>query len=268
MNPSSASANPADDNLFAAERRMKIINLLSKRKKVQVNELVEALGVSATTIRIDLRDLETANLLLRTHGGAIERPNTGFESAMQEREIQNRDAKRRIAQAALEQIHDGDTIILDTGTTTKELARLLHQRKRLTVVTNDLKIAGILEEFPSIEIVLIGGPIRRGFHCSIGFQGDMGLEGLTVDKGFFGTNGFSIEAGPTTPDLGQAQIKRRMIEMAQKVYLLCDHSKIGHVSFARFADLSDIDSFITDAVDSKMRKQLEKLGIHVSIAAT
>jgi DeoR family fructose operon transcriptional repressor len=259
-------ASPPDENLFAEERRMKILSLLGERKKLQVTELVEQLGVSATTVRMDLRDLEAANLLLRTHGGAIERPSTGFESALQEREIQNREAKRLIAQAALEQIRDGDTIILDTGTTTKELARLLHQRKRITVVTNDLLIAGVVEEFPSIEIVLIGGLIRRGFHCSVGFQGRIGFEGLTVDKGFFGANGFSIETGATTPDISQAQIKRRMIEMAQKVYLLCDHSKMGHTCFARFADLHDIDAIITDTLDSPKRDQLEELGIQVTQA--
>jgi DeoR family fructose operon transcriptional repressor len=258
-------ASLIEDNLFAEERRMKILNMLSSRKKLQVNELVEQLGVSATTIRTDLRDLEAANLLLRTHGGAIEHPHTRFESALHEREIQYRDAKRRIAETALEQILDGDTIILDTGTTTKELARLLHKRKGLTVVTNDISIAGLLEEFTSVEIVLIGGLIRRGFHCSIGFHGHIGFEGLIVDKGFFGANGFSLEAGPTTPDLGQAQLKRQMIGMAQKVYLLCDHSKIGHVSFARFAGLTDIDSLITDQMDSTMRERLEDLGISVTV---
>lgn len=258
----------ADENLFAEERRMKILALLSNRKKIQVNELVEQLGVSATTIRTDLRDLEASNLLLRTHGGAIERPHTRFESALQEREIQNRDAKRLIAEAALEQIRDGDTIILDTGTTTKELARLLHQRQGITVVTNDLSIAAILEELSTVEIVLIGGLVRRGFHCSVGFQGHIGFEGLTVDKGFFGANGFSLEAGPTTPDLGQAQIKRQMIEMAQKVYLLCDQSKIGHVCFARFANLNEIDSFITDRIDSKIRDRLEDLGVSVTATNT
>jgi DeoR family fructose operon transcriptional repressor len=252
-----------EESLFAEERRMKILNLLADRKKISVVELCDKLGVSATTIRNDLRDLEAARQLLRTHGGAIERPGTGHESGMREREVQNREAKQAIARIALNQIEDSDTILLDTGTTIRELAHILHERKGLTVVTNDLTIVDILEEFPTISVVLIGGVVRKGFHCTLGIHGEFGWAGLTVDKGFFGTNGFSLEAGATTPDLGQSDIKQRMIEMAQKVYLLFDHTKIGRVCFSRFADIADIDTLITDRLDPHLRAELEEGDVSV-----
>ena len=254
-----------DETVFGEERRATILKLIHERKKVQVTELVESMGVSATTIRNDLRDLESSNLILRTHGGAIERPQARYEIELRERQVQQSDEKKAIAKAALEQIRDGDTILLDTGTTTRELAYLLDQRERLTVVTNDIVIAGTLEAVPGIEVFLIGGMLRKGFQCTVGQVGG-GFADLTVDKGFFGANGFSVEAGATTPDIGQAATKREMIRIARKVFLLCDHEKIGRVSFSRFATLESIDTFITDSTDGTLRQKLEEADVEVICA--
>ncbi|MFZ4777325.1 MAG: DeoR/GlpR family DNA-binding transcription regulator [Terrimicrobiaceae bacterium] len=250
-----------DENLYAEERRLKILEILSERKKVSVAELSASLRVSATTIRTDLRDLESGNFLLRTHGGAIEKPQTGFESNLRERAVENRAQKKQIAELALLQIENGDTILLDTGTTLRELARLLHQRTRLTVVTNDLAIVEILEEVPGIVVVVLGGTLRKGFQCTLGTSAQFGATKLTVDKGFFGANGFSLEAGATTPDLGQAEVKQRMLTMVQKVFLLCDHTKIGHACFAQFASVDRIDTLITDSLDSKMRNAFQEIDL-------
>ena len=255
-----------DETVFGEERRATILKFIHERKKVQVSELVETMGVSATTIRNDLRDLESSNLILRTHGGAIERPQARYEIELRERQAQQSEEKKAIAKAALEQIRDGDTILLDTGTTTRELAYLLGQRERLTVVTNDIVIAGTLETAPGIEVFLIGGMLRKGFQCTIGQAGGGGFADLTVDKGFFGANGFSVEAGATTPDIGQAAAKREMIRIARKVFLLCDREKIGRVSFSRFATLDTIDTFITDSTDETLRQKLEEAEVEVICA--
>jgi len=247
-----------EQNLYAEERKLKILKLLSERKKVSVAALSTSLKVSAATIRTDLRDLESGNYLLRTHGGAIEKPQTGFESNLREREVENRETKKQIAELALQQIENGDTILLDTGTTLRELARLLHQRTRLTVVTNDLAIVSILEEVPGIFVVVLGGALRKGFQCTLGISAQFGTTKLTVDKGFFGANGFSLEAGATTPDLGQAEAKQRMFAMVKKVFLLCDHTKIGHTCFAQFASVDRIDTLITDSLDSQTRKAFQE----------
>ena len=154
-------------------------------------------AVTGATIRSDLRDLESAGLLTRTHGGAIPSTKTGFEPDSKQKEVQNLEAKRRIGLAALALIEDGDTIVLDTGTTTLALARNLKDRKNITVITNDLVIATILEEMESVNVLFTGGLLRKGFHCTIGVHGRAIMEGLTVDKAFMAANGFTVAKGAT-----------------------------------------------------------------------
>jgi len=249
----------SEEPLFSEERRQAILRTIEERKKVQVTELAASLGVSATTIRSDLRDLESANLLLRTHGGAIELPRARYEIGLREREAQQSPAKKAIARVARTQVQDGDTILLDTGTTTRELAYLLADKQRLTVVTNDIGIATALEPAPEVEVYLVGGVLRKGFQCTIGGQ----LTDLTVDKGFFGANGFSVEVGATTPDIGQAAAKREMMRISKKIFLLCDHEKFGCVSFSRFASLDEIDTLVTDQISDEDRRKLEQAGVEV-----
>lgn len=263
-NPAMASIKV--ETVFAEERRMKIQELIRERKKVQVADLAESLNVSATTIRCDLRDMEQSLLLLRTHGGAIERPQARLETDMHQRETLQSAEKQAIAELALGEIQSGDTILLDTGTTTREVARLLARRDRLTVVTNDLVVAGILENVPGIDVFLIGGIVRKGFQCTIGPAWESGMAEISVDKGFFGANAFSIDSGASTPDMGQATTKREMLRMAKKVFLLCDHEKFGRVSFTRFASLGEIDTVVTDRISSLERQRLEQAGIEVLAA--
>ena len=142
--------------LFVEERKQKILEHIAAQRKATVMELCELFRVSSATIRNDLRDLEAAGLLLRTHGGAMVKSKTGQELDMRARGIQNLDAKRAIARAALALIEDGDMILLDTGSTVIELAKLLDQKRDITVVTNDLVIATLLEELDSVKIVFIG----------------------------------------------------------------------------------------------------------------
>jgi DeoR family fructose operon transcriptional repressor len=196
------------------------------------------------------------------------RSKTGQELDSSQKRIQNLEAKRRIAQAALELIEDGDRIILDTGTTTLELARLLAQRRDLTVVTNDLAIALLLEEFDSVSVVFIGGVLRRRFHCTVSYGNTWKetLAGLTLDKAFMGVNSLSLEKGAMTPDISQAETKKLMLDIAVKVFLLCDSSKFGRSSFARFATLDQIDTVVTEAVSPVDRHKLEELGIEVVVA--
>ena len=254
------------ENMFAEERKIRILEEIAQRKKVTVADLAEMFGVSGATIRIYLRDLERSGLLIRTHGGAIAKTKTGFEPDSRQKEVEHLEQKRKIAAAALKLIEDGDTIILDTGTTALELAKTLRDRKNLTVVTNDLVIAQLLEGMPTISILFMGGMIRKGFHCAVGTQGREVTVGLTADKAFLGTNGFSAAKGATTPDINQAETKKRMVAMASKVVLLCDRSKIGKVSFAQFAAPEEIDVLITDRLEDAERVLFAQRGIDVITA--
>jgi DeoR family fructose operon transcriptional repressor len=255
-----------EEGLFAEERKIKILEELALRKKVTVSALASAMGVSGATIRSYLRDLDRAGLVIRTHGGAIVRTKTGFEPDTRQKAVQNLEAKRLIARTALALVEDGDTIILDTGTTTLELARCLTERKNLTVVTNDLVIAQLLEDNASFAIVFMGGVVRKGFHCTVGVQGRELTAGLTADKAFMATNAFEASKGATTPDINHAETKKRMIAAAGKIILLCDHTKIGKISFAQFAATAQIACLITDRVEDAERTTIEKHGAQVLVA--
>ncbi len=249
--------------LFTEERRINILEILNKQRKISVSELSDTFQVSGATVRSDLRDLQKSGKLTRTHGGAIVRVQTGFEPVSREKKVKNFLKKQIIAKKALDMIQEGDRIILDTGTTTLGLAKLLYQKNNITVLTNDILIAGILEEFNSIDLFLIGGFVRKNFHCSILTSESSFLSSLTVDKAFMGVNSFSIEKGATTPNIEQANTKKAFISIANKVFLLCDSSKIGNVSFARFADNEEIDTLITDEMVQENKKIFEENGIEV-----
>lgn len=258
----------AGEPLFAQERKEKILELIKNTEKVTVAKLCESFNVSGATIRNDLRELENSNLLRRTHGGAISKSKTGFEPDPQHKEGQYRAEKEKIAETALSLIDDGDTIILDTGTTTFELARRLGEKRNITVVTNDVQIARCLEEIEDITIVLIGGYLRKKFHCTVGTWGVKMIAELAVDKAFMATNGISLKRGATTPDLNHAETKKAMISIANKVIVLCDNSKIGRNAFAQFADIHHIDTIITDSgIEKGMKADLEGHGIEIMTAS-
>lgn len=252
--------------LFAEERRQSIVEYVQKNRKATVTDLSKFFSVSAATIRIDLRELERSNLLVRTHGGAIPPSRTGKEDSIDARAVENVEAKRRIANLAVAEVNNGDTLILDTGTTCLELAKILSRFDKLTVVTNDLRIAMVVEPFHGIETVFVGGVVRKGFHCAVGSLGLPMLRTITVDKAFMAANGFSIERGATTPNVEQGVTKREMMAVAVKNYLLVDSSKFGSNSFSQFAELDDLDVIITDSASPTTITALESHGIEVLIA--
>jgi len=254
--------------MFVEERKQRILERIERRRKATVAELCEQFHVSSATIRTDLRDLEAAGLLIRTHGGAMVKTKTGLEQDMVQRGTQHLAEKRRIAERALELVEDGDTVILDTGTTTLELARLLGRRRDLTVVTNDLAIALVLEAAEGVRTLFMGGLVRRNYHCTMvhGSTGRDVLAGLSVDKAFMACNSFSVEKGASTPDINQAETKKLMMSIAARVLLLFDAGKMGRTSFALFAPLETIDTIVTDAIGAEDRARLEENGIDVIVA--
>lgn len=247
--------------LFAEERKGKILEILAVKSKILVPELCEAFGVSPVTIRTDLRNLEMEGLLKRTHGGAIPVMNikTAFEPTTVLKEVKHIEEKKRIAEVAATFVEDGDTIVLDTGTTTLEMAKRLEKKRNLTIVTNDLQIAMLLEQMlEDANITLIGGVVRAGFHCTIGPIAVAALKNLNVDKAFMASNAFSSEKGFTTPDIEQAQIKTALMGIASEIIMLMDSSKLGKVSFIKFADIADIDKLIIDSTISPKSAALLK----------
>lgn len=234
------------DYLFAEERKQAILALLEENSKITVQDLRNNFEVSAATIRNDLRELANAGLLMRTHGGALSKTKAGFELDSYQKEVKNLLQKQMIARKAIEYVEDGDTIAIDTGTTTIEFAKLLTTKKNLTVIVNDIEIARCLEDETDAVVILIGGHIRRNFHCTIGPVAINSLLGLNVDKAFMATNGLNLKRGLTTPDINLAEIKKAMIDIANEVTVLCDGSKIGNTAFARIAPIDNVNRLITD----------------------
>ncbi len=244
--------------MFAEERKQKIVNLVNKNIKTSVAELCDYFSVSPATIRNDLRELEFAGLLKRTHGGAIKNKKTNYEPTSVQKEVENIELKQCIAEKAIGFVQEGDTIVLDTGTTMLEFAKRLAYIKNLTIVTYDIKIAYYLEENSDANVILAGGVLRRNFHCTIGSETIGFFNNMNVDKAFLSANGVSVDKGVTTPNMEIAQIKRKIMSFANEVVLLTDSSKIGKISFVKFADLSEFDVIFSDSnIDSEYLEKIK-----------
>lgn len=237
---------------------------IQENLRASVPELSQFLNVSESTIRRDLKELEEEKLLRRTHGGAISLQNVNFEPSFNEKEDKFQKEKKAIARKAMEFIEEEDTILLDSGTTTFQLVKELYVFSRLTVVTNSLVFAQELQDVPGIEVVIVGGNVRKETCALVGPIAESALSMMRVDKAFIATNGFEVEGGLTTPNLLEAATKRKMIEMSKQVILLADHSKAEKTTFAKFAEIDKIDKCIMDAHTPKsFVRKLEEAGIDV-----
>lgn len=243
--------------MFAEERQRAIVQKVRDAGAVSVEELAEAFGVSAPTIRADLARLESKGLLVRTHGGAIRAEGTLFEPSHDERTVMRHAEKQAIARAAARLVHPGETVLLDAGTTTLELALALRDRRPLTVVTNSLANAAVLMECPGIDVIMIGGQVQRARRATLGPLATRFLDGFRVDKTFLGFNGVEAEAGFTVVDFDAAEVKRRMLRCGAQSIVLADSDKIGRVAFAASAAIADADLLITD--DGAQPAQLARL---------
>ncbi len=236
-------SNTTDSNMFAGERRRFIVDYVNKHSKASVSELCEQFGVSSATIRNDLNELKELGLLERTHGGAMTTNSVQFEMTSSQKMVKFQQEKKAIAERALAYIHDGDSIGLDAGTTTFEIAKLLRKFNELTVVTYDLNIANYLDHNTSVRIIISGGEVRKNFHYITGDAAYNTIKNLNLDVVFLAANGISIEKGITTPHMDTALLKRTIMGNAKNLILTADHSKI---SFTKFADLEQMDVFISD----------------------
>lgn len=234
------------ESIFAEERKDRILAILERKQKVTVSELSKAFLVSEVTIRKDLNSLEGIGLLKRTHGGAISVRSTQFELPTVEKVVKNKEGKERIGAYAASLIQDGESVLLDSGTTTLEIARNLRNARNLTVVVNDLNLAAALQPYPGIELIVLGGALRKGVTSLVGPITLNALSSLYVDRLFLAADGISLERGITTPDMIHAETKRKMTEVAREVIVVADDSKIGRTSFTSVVPLDKVDLIITD----------------------
>ncbi len=250
----------------AHERHRIILQLLAEQGSVTVTELCEKLGVSDMTVRRDLSALQSAGLLRRIHGGAVSTRGRSYEPPFLTRVQEAREAKRAIAEFAATLVEEGDSIALDVGTTTLEMARCLTDKRDITVITASLPIANVLADHPDIRVILTGGILRPGERSMVGNIAESTFTRFHVDKAFIGIGGVDLNAGLTEYNLEDALVKKKLIASGQQHILLADSSKFGRVTFADVAPLSEIHQIVTDdALETPFQKALGDMGITLHI---
>ena len=248
------------------QRHEHIITRLKNEGVVKVIDLCNDLNVSSVTIRKDLKLLEDKKLLYRTHGGATKSNPYTADRPVNEKEKINPDEKSRIGIAAADLIQANDCIIIASGTTVLSLAKNIHSDESLTVITAALNIAAELMHHSQIEIIQLGGLLRKSSSSVTGMYAEKILEDFSCSKLFLGVDGIDIDFGLTTTNIMEAQLNRKMIETAQKTIVLADSSKFGKRGFGKICRIEDIDQIITDSgISDHMLDMLKSMGIEVTV---
>jgi len=250
--------------VYAAERHEAILERARAQGRVEVGALAEELGVTVETVRRDLTALERLGVVRRVHGGALPVERLTLEPALAARESHQSEQKLRIAERAVLEIPDGGSILLDSGTTTGAIARLLPRDQRFTVVTNSVAVASRLADLPGIEFMMLGGRVRSLTGAAVGQWTTDALKGMSIDVAFIGTNGFSVDRGFTTPDQAESAAKRAMVTAARRVIVVSDATKAGQVHLHRFADASEVAMLVTDTdLDDDTTEDFDAAGVEV-----
>lgn len=243
--PAAAARRP--ERLFVEERRRQIIEQIEARQRVTVEELTDRFAVSAVTIRGDLDALAEAGAVVRSHGGALRR-REGDDIPIAVKATQHHEEKVRIAQAAVRGIGEGETIMLDSGTSTAEIARQIRSLKlrSLNVITNALNVAMDLANLPHVRLIMLGGMLRHMSYSLAGPQAEQALRGLHADRLFLGVDSLDPEIGLMTPDVLEAQLNALMIQVSRQVVAVADSSKFNRRSLSVIAGVDKLHKLITD----------------------
>lgn len=259
--------------MIPAERHKRIIDLVNDRRFISLNEISESLNISKSTLRRDVQELEQAGFLIRTRGGVsltsedVVPHNVSHEASVHIRKSECQEEKARIAKAAMKYINPNDTIFLDSGTTTYELAKELSSYDQyLMVASNDLSSALEMCENDKLELVVVGGKLRKHNYSMIGYFSDSIISQMHADTAFISTDAVDGRKGIMAFSLDEVTGKKAMINGAREVILLCDHTKFGRIAFVTISGLEQIDRLITGSeVDPAALKPFYELGIDVEL---
>ncbi|WP_108648941.1 transcriptional repressor AgaR [Dongshaea marina] len=249
------------------ERREQIVEQILEQGVVRVEDLSRQFSVSSVTIRNDLSYLEKRGCLVRSYGGAMINHHFAFDRPLRDKGRLNRDQKMMIAACAASLIEDGDSLIIDSGTTTSHMTHYLADKRELVVMTNSLGVAYELAGLDSLEVMVAGGSLRHNSYSLYGPAAEQNLRNYRFDKLFLGVDGFDLKAGITTPHQGEAGLNRVMCEVASEVIAVTDSSKFGRKSFCMIREAGQIDKLITDNQIPQLYLQaLTQMGVEVLIA--
>ncbi len=250
-------------------RREQILAMLKRDGSVKVSTLMDTFGVSIETIRRDLEALEKEGLLKRVYGGAVLNSRRSIEPLFADRLVKNAAEKEKIGRYAASLVENGDAVGIDIGTTTMEMARALRERDiHFIAITNSLPIAAVLSENAGIEVILIGGRVRRG-ELSVGGHTltETNMRMFQTDKLFLGVGGITEEFGITDYREEETSFRRIGVERTKEVYALADHSKFGVTAMNHICEPEKIDVVITDTgTERNMVSAFRARGIRVIVA--
>ena len=266
--PRAAAGGDTESGLLVAERRHRIVELLREHGKVTVEALAVRFATSAVTIRTDLAALEASGALERTHGGALLRQDDDDQPIKVKRTLHHAE-KVRIAKAAAALIQDGETVILDSGTTTAEIAKQIRKLEvqSINVITNALNIAALLTDVPAVRLIMPGGILRPESNSLSGHMAEAALANLQADRLFLGADGLDPERGVMTPHLPEAQLNAKMIEISRQVIVVADSSKLMRRNISLIARVEQLHMIITDAgADPDVVAELRRRGVEVRLA--
>ena len=252
----------------AQGRRSAILQLLKDDSSVNVTELSKRFGVSEVTIRKDLRILKERKLLVRVHGGAIlgaspvseevEERHVNFKKLVNARE------KEAIGRAAAAHIKNGDTILVDSGSTALEVVKNLHRFDDLTIITNSIVAMMEALKYKRFKVILLGGSVRESSLSIVGPLAESNLKLFYCDKLFLGVDSFSVETGLSTPSVEEASTNQVMISRAREVIAVFDSSKVNKRALAFIAETQKIHTIITDNnLPANVKRQLKAMKINV-----
>ncbi|MCX6621392.1 MAG: DeoR/GlpR family DNA-binding transcription regulator [Acidobacteria bacterium] len=260
---------PRTTRLLTEDRRRRVVDKVQQSGSATVEELSKLFGVSAVTIRSDLAALEEIRALVRSHGGAVRPIEMVEDYPLRLKETVHQNEKRRIGQKAAELVRPGQTIVLDAGTTTVQLARSLKTQSLnpLTVITNALNVANELVDMPDLTLIMVGGLLRPFSRSFVGPQAEHMLLGLHADQFFLAVDGIDPAEGIFTPGLLEVELKSLMLRISTKVTVVADGSKFGRRSLCRISAIDRIDRLVTDShAPEAMVEELRHRGIEVLIA--
>lgn len=250
--------------MLAIERKNAILETLQKEQRVLVSELSQKYGVTEETIRRDLEKLEKEGFVKKTYGGAVLNENTNIEMPLRTREKQNRREKQTIAKLVASMIGEGDSIILDSSSTSLMVAQELKDYRKLTVITNSLEVLLELSKSKGVQVISTGGVLNGSTLSLVGRNAEKTLENFYVDKAIVSCEGLDIKRGATDSSEADAELKKSMISCAKKLILAADSTKLGKISFSKVIDLRKGDVLVTDALpDETWRGRLTEIGVEV-----
>jgi DeoR family fructose operon transcriptional repressor len=252
---------------FKEERWQQILAALTEHRRMRVARLAELLAVSEATVRRDLEAMQAQGLLQRTHGGAMLAQPTAFEASFDEGLARAPKEKQAIGRCAAALVQEGDTLIIESGSTTLEFARALLGMHRLTIFTNSPAIAAVLAENAGFEVMVLGGLLRKQSASLVGAWVSKLLDGVRVDKAFLGVNGLSAGFGLSAPNPYTADSRAAMLRAARTCVALADSSKLGVETVYHVAPLDALDLLVTDAAATDAQlAPLRDAGVEVLVA--